>query len=57
MTVMDITIHATFLPHDDPGASLAIYRDILGPAVQPRLSSPEVNRLGLVRHTEVLRNG
>lgn len=27
---MDISIHATFLPHDDPDASLAFYRDILG---------------------------
>ncbi|MGZ6780658.1 MAG: VOC family protein [Mycobacterium sp.] len=27
---MDITIHATFLPHDDPDTSLAIYRDTLG---------------------------
>ncbi len=27
---MDITIHGTFLPHDDPDASLAFYRDILG---------------------------
>jgi uncharacterized glyoxalase superfamily protein PhnB len=27
---MDITIHASFLPHDDPGASLAFYRDSLG---------------------------
>ena len=27
---MDITIHQTFLPHDDPEASLAFYRDILG---------------------------
>jgi len=27
---MDITIHASFLPHDDPDASLAFYRDILG---------------------------
>jgi catechol 2,3-dioxygenase-like lactoylglutathione lyase family enzyme len=27
---MDITIHNTFLPHDDPEASLAFYRDILG---------------------------
>jgi hypothetical protein len=24
---MDITIHASFLPHDDPHASLAFYRD------------------------------
>ena len=27
---MDITIHATFLPHDDPNASLEFYRDTLG---------------------------
>jgi catechol 2,3-dioxygenase-like lactoylglutathione lyase family enzyme len=27
---MDITIHQTFLPADDPEASLAFYRDILG---------------------------
>jgi catechol 2,3-dioxygenase-like lactoylglutathione lyase family enzyme len=27
---MDIIIHNTFLPHDDPEASLAFYRDILG---------------------------
>jgi len=27
---MDISIHTTFLPHDDPDASLAFYRDILG---------------------------
>jgi catechol 2,3-dioxygenase-like lactoylglutathione lyase family enzyme len=27
---MDITIHQTFLPHDDPAASLAFYRDTLG---------------------------
>ncbi|MEV0389504.1 VOC family protein [Nonomuraea sp. NPDC050643] len=27
---MDITIHASFLPHDDPDASLAFYRDVLG---------------------------
>jgi catechol 2,3-dioxygenase-like lactoylglutathione lyase family enzyme len=30
MTVMDITIHQTFLPHDDPDASVAFYRDTLG---------------------------
>jgi len=30
MTGMDITIHQTFLPHDDPEASLAFYRDIFG---------------------------
>ncbi len=27
---MSITIHASSLPHDDPEASLAFYRDVLG---------------------------
>ncbi|WP_030201104.1 VOC family protein [Streptomyces sp. NRRL S-87] len=27
---MDITIHTTSLPHDDPDASLVFYRDVLG---------------------------
>jgi predicted enzyme related to lactoylglutathione lyase len=27
---MDITIHTSFLPHTDPDASLAFYRDVLG---------------------------
>jgi uncharacterized glyoxalase superfamily protein PhnB len=27
---MDITIHASFLPHDDPDASMAFYCDTLG---------------------------
>jgi hypothetical protein len=40
MTTMDITIHASFLLHDDPDAI-----------------APEFMRLGLVRRTEVLRNG
>jgi predicted enzyme related to lactoylglutathione lyase len=30
MTAMNITIHTTFLPHDNPEASLAFYRDTLG---------------------------
>ena len=30
MTGMDITIYQTFLPHDDPKASVAFYRDTLG---------------------------
>jgi catechol 2,3-dioxygenase-like lactoylglutathione lyase family enzyme len=30
VTVMDITIHYTFLPHEDADASLAFYRDALG---------------------------
>jgi catechol 2,3-dioxygenase-like lactoylglutathione lyase family enzyme len=27
---MDITIHSSYLPHTDPEASLAFYRDVLG---------------------------
>ena len=30
MTGMDISIHATYLPQDDPDAALAFYRDTLG---------------------------
>ena len=30
MTGMDINIHASFLPHDDPDAALGFYRDLLG---------------------------
>ena len=30
MTAMHLTIHSTFLPHADPDASLAFYRDTLG---------------------------
>jgi AraC-like DNA-binding protein/catechol 2,3-dioxygenase-like lactoylglutathione lyase family enzyme len=30
VAAMDITIHASFLPQDDPDASLAFYRDTLG---------------------------
>ena len=30
MTAMDIIIHLAFLPHNDPDASLAFYRDTLG---------------------------
>lgn len=27
---MDLTLHASFLPQDDPDAALAFYRDLLG---------------------------
>ena len=27
---MDITIHSSFLPHNDPEAAIAFYRDVLG---------------------------
>lgn len=30
MTAMDLTIYSSFLPHDDPDAALAFYRDLLG---------------------------
>jgi uncharacterized glyoxalase superfamily protein PhnB len=30
MAGMDITIHSSFLPHDDPDAALGFYRDALG---------------------------
>ncbi len=30
METTDITIHHSFLPHDDPEESLAFYRDVLG---------------------------
>jgi predicted enzyme related to lactoylglutathione lyase len=30
MTAMHITIHSSFLPHNDPDASVAFYRDALG---------------------------
>ncbi len=30
MTGMNLTIHSAMLPHDDPDASLAFYRDALG---------------------------
>jgi catechol 2,3-dioxygenase-like lactoylglutathione lyase family enzyme len=30
VTAMDITIHASMLPHEDPDASVAFYRDALG---------------------------
>lgn len=30
MGAMDITIHSSFLPHQDPDASVAFYRDTLG---------------------------
>ncbi len=36
---MDITIHVTALPHDDPDTSLAFYRDILGFEVRSDVGS------------------
>ncbi len=39
MTAMDITIHTTFLPHDDPDESLVFYRDTLGFEVRTDVGS------------------
>ena len=39
VTAMDITIHASFLPHDDPDAALAFYRDTLGFEVRTDVGS------------------
>ena len=39
MIVMDITIHSAFLPHDDPDAALAFYRDTLGFEVRADVGS------------------
>jgi catechol 2,3-dioxygenase-like lactoylglutathione lyase family enzyme len=39
VTSMDITIHASSLPHDDPEASLAFYRDALGFEVRTDVGS------------------
>jgi catechol 2,3-dioxygenase-like lactoylglutathione lyase family enzyme len=36
---MDITIHTTVLPHEDPEASLAFYRDTLGFEVRSDVGS------------------
>ena len=36
---MDITIHSSFLPHTDPDASLAFYRDSLGFQVRSDVGS------------------
>ena len=39
MTAMDITIHTTVLPHTDPDASVAFYRDTLGFEVRQDVGS------------------
>jgi catechol 2,3-dioxygenase-like lactoylglutathione lyase family enzyme len=36
---MDITIHTSSLPHDDPDASVAFYRDVLGFEVRTDVGS------------------
>ena len=39
---MDITIHSSFLPHTDPDASLAFYRDVLGFEVRADVGSGQM---------------
>jgi catechol 2,3-dioxygenase-like lactoylglutathione lyase family enzyme len=40
---MDITIHQVFLPYDDPDASLAYYRDVLGFEVRNHVEYGEMH--------------
>jgi len=42
MTAMDLSIHTTPLPHADPEASLAFYRDVLGFEVRKDVGSGEM---------------
>jgi uncharacterized glyoxalase superfamily protein PhnB len=42
MTSMDLSIHTTPLPHTDPEASLAFYRDVLGFQVRKDVGSGEM---------------
>jgi len=44
---MDITIHASFLPHDDPEASLAFYRDTLGFEVRSDVGHGKMRWIGV----------
>ena len=44
---MDITIHASFLPHDDPEASLAFYRDTLGFEVRSDVGKGKMRWIGV----------
>ena len=47
MTAMDLTIHQTFLPYDDPHASLAFYRDTLGFDVRNHVEYGEMHWITL----------
>ncbi|WP_053849595.1 VOC family protein [Streptomyces sp. NRRL B-24085] len=42
---MDIRIRASFLPHDDPEASLAFYRDVLGFEVRGDVGRGQMRRI------------
>jgi catechol 2,3-dioxygenase-like lactoylglutathione lyase family enzyme len=47
MTVMNVTIHGSFLPHTDPEASLAFYRDILGFEVRSDVGNGTMRWIGV----------
>jgi catechol 2,3-dioxygenase-like lactoylglutathione lyase family enzyme len=61
VTAIDIKIRASFLPHDDPDASLAFYRDTLGFEVRNDVEYGGMHWISpgaaLSRPEEVLRNG
>jgi len=42
MTTMDLSIYTTLLPHTDPEASLAFYRDVLGFKARKDVGSGEI---------------
>ena len=44
---MDITIHTSSLPHDDPDASVAFYRDVLGFEVRNDVGSGKMRWITL----------
>jgi catechol 2,3-dioxygenase-like lactoylglutathione lyase family enzyme len=50
MTAMDTTIHASFLPHEDPEASLAFYRDTLGFEVRNDVGYEGMRWITVARH-------
>jgi catechol 2,3-dioxygenase len=47
---MNITIHSSFLPHNDPDAAVAFYRDVLGFEVQANLGSAAFVSAGGYHH-------
>jgi catechol 2,3-dioxygenase-like lactoylglutathione lyase family enzyme len=49
---MDITLHTTFLPHTDPEASLAFYRDLLGFELTMDVGTGAMRWLTLVAPTQ-----
>ena len=60
MNFMDINIHASFLPHNDPDAAVAFYRDTLGFEVRndvgyggPAASAPVLSALLPSMHSSI----